>query len=75
MREFPGGPVVRTLHAFTAEGPGSIQGSKIPQVTWCGQKKKKKIIDRNANYCKKELETIKRSLEKLENSFPTQKLS
>ena len=31
------------LGAFTAEGPGSIpgQGTKIPQATWRGQKKKK----------------------------------
>ena len=36
------GPVVR-LSAFTAEVPGSIpgQGTKIPQTTWRGQKKKK----------------------------------
>ena len=36
-REFPGGPVVRTLR------PGSIpgQGNKIPHAAWCGQKKKK----------------------------------
>ena len=38
-----GGPVVR-LSAFIAEVPGSIpgQGTKIPQTTWHGQKKKKK---------------------------------
>ena len=31
------------LHALTAEGPGSIpgRGTKIPQATWYGQKKKK----------------------------------
>ena len=29
----------------------------------------KKAINRNAEYCKKELETIRRSQEKLENSF------
>ena len=29
----------------------------------------RKAIDRNADCCKKELETIKRSQEKLENSF------
>ena len=31
------------LPAFTAEGPGSIPGggNKIPQATWCSQKKKK----------------------------------
>ena len=37
-------PVVQwlALHAFTAEGPGSIpgQGTKIPQAAWHGQKKK-----------------------------------
>ena len=29
---------------LTAEGPGSIpgQGTKISEVTWCGQKKEKK---------------------------------
>ena len=37
------------LHAFTAEGPGSIQGwgTKIPQAMQCGQKKKKR---ENINY-------------------------
>ena len=32
------------LHAFTAEGPGSIpgQGTEIPQATWGSKKKKKK---------------------------------
>ena len=40
-REFPGSPVVRT-HSFAAEGLDSIpgQGSKSPQATGCGQKKK-----------------------------------
>ena len=30
------------LHAFTAEGPGSIpgQGTRIPQAAWHGQEKK-----------------------------------
>ena len=32
-------------------------------------KELRKTIDRNADYCKKELETIKRSQSKLENSF------
>ena len=32
-------------------------------------KELRKAIDRNADYCKKELETIRRSQEKLENSF------
>ena len=32
------------LYTFTAKGQGSIpgQGTKIPQATWCGQKKNKK---------------------------------
>ena len=42
-REFPGSPGVRTLH-FYCRGPGSVPGggTKIPQVSLCGQKKKKK---------------------------------
>ena len=32
-------------------------------------KELRKVIDRNADYCKKELETINRSQLKLENSF------
>ena len=42
-REFPGGPVVKTL-SFHCQGPSSIpgQGTKILQATWCGQKKKKR---------------------------------
>ena len=38
--EFPGGPVVRTP-GFPCCGPGSVpgQGTKIPKVTWCVQKK------------------------------------
>ena len=34
MWELPGGPVVRTLGAFTAVGSGSIpgRGNKIPQA-------------------------------------------
>ena len=34
------------LCAFTAEGLGSVPGwgTKIPQVVWCGQKKKKKRL-------------------------------
>ena len=34
------------LGAFTAEGPGSIpgQGTKIPQATWRGQKKKRQTL-------------------------------
>ena len=45
-RELLGGPVVRTQH-FHCQGLGSIpgQGTKIPQASQCGQKKKKK------NYC------------------------
>ena len=36
MWELPGGPVVRTLGAFTAVGSGSIpgRGGKIPHVSW-----------------------------------------
>ena len=33
----------------------------------------RKAIDRNAEYCKKELEAIKRDQEKLENSFAEMK--
>ena len=29
----------------------------------------RKVIDRNADYCKKELESMRRNQEKLENSF------
>ena len=38
-RGFPGSPGVKT--AFAAKGPSSApgQGTKIPQVTLCGQKK------------------------------------
>ena len=32
-------------------------------------KELRKSVNRNADYCKKELETIRRSQEKLENSF------
>ena len=41
LREFPG---TLGLHAFTAEGPGSIsgQGTKIPQAVQQGKKKEKK---------------------------------
>ena len=38
-------------------------------------KELRKAIDRNAEYCKKELETINRNQEKLENSFAEIKLS
>ena len=40
--EFPGGPVVRTW-ALSLTKPDSIsrQGTKIPQASWCDQKKKK----------------------------------
>ena len=37
-------------------------------------KELKKAIGRNADYCKKELETIKRSQEKLENLFAEMKV-
>ena len=41
FREFPGGPVAGTPR-FHCCGLGSIpgQGTKIPQATWRGQKKK-----------------------------------
>ena len=39
--EFPGGPAVRSWR-FHCRDPGSIpgQGTKIPQATWHGQKKR-----------------------------------
>ena len=42
MEEFPGDPVARTQH-FYCNDAGSIpsQGTKIPQATQCGKKKKK----------------------------------
>ena len=45
------------LHASTAGGMGLIprQGTKIPQATWCGQKKKKK---KKTNKMAKGLEQI-----------------
>ena len=44
IRDFPGGPVVKTLR-FHCRGTGLIpgQGTKIPHATWCGPKKKKKL--------------------------------
>ena len=41
FREFPGGPVVRTL-CFHCHEPGSIPilGAKILQATWMAKKKK-----------------------------------
>lgn len=33
----------------------------------------RKVIDRNADYCKKELESMRRNQEKLENSFAEMK--
>ena len=52
LREFPGGPVLRTPH-FHCQGPGSIpgQGTKIPQAAQHDQKrkKKKKILKWNEN--------------------------
>ena len=43
-REFPGSPVVRTLH-FHCEGPGSIpgRGTKILQSHMAQPKKKKRV--------------------------------
>ena len=48
MREFPGSPVVRTLY-ITAKRLGSIsdQGTKIPQGTQHGKKKKKRERERD----------------------------
>ena len=42
MREFPGGPLVKTW-CFHCSGPGSILGwgTKISQAMWHGQKEKK----------------------------------
>ena len=43
-KEFPGGPVVRTLQFYCPEGPGSIpgRGTKIPQASaWPKQNKTK----------------------------------
>ena len=37
-------------------------------------KESRKAIDRNADYCKKELGTIKRNQVKLENSFTERKV-
>ena len=39
--EFPGSPEVKPAPSI-AEGPGSTpgQGTKIPQASWCSQKKK-----------------------------------
>ena len=41
--EFPGCPVVRS-QCFHSCGPGSITGwgTKIPQASWCGKKKKER---------------------------------
>ena len=36
-------------------------------------KELRKVIDRNAGYCKKELESMRRNQEKLENSFGEKK--
>ena len=45
QREFPSGLGVKMWH-FHCRGPGLIPGwgTKIPQAEWCGQKKKKKIV-------------------------------
>ena len=41
FRDFPEGPVVRTLCLHCEGGPGSIPGwvTKILQAAWCKQKK------------------------------------
>jgi len=43
--EFPVGPVVRTW-ALSLTRPDSISGqeTKIPQASWCDQKKKKNLF-------------------------------
>ena len=45
-REFLSGPAVRT-QCFHCYGLGSIPGwgSNILKVSWCGQKKKKRVVD------------------------------
>ena len=42
-QEFPGSPVVRALHS-SLQRFNSWSGTKIPQTTWHGQKKKKKRV-------------------------------
>ena len=46
FREFPGGPVLRTPYAFTAEGLGSMPGraTKTPQAAQCGNSPRKEYI-------------------------------
>ena len=45
LREFPGGPVAGTK-CFHYCGPKfNPWRTKIPQATWCGQKKKKKVVE------------------------------
>ena len=46
-QELPGSPFVRTLH-FHCWGLGSIPGweTKIPQATWCGQKRENQVHER-----------------------------
>ena len=41
VREFPGGPVVRTL-CFHCRGHGFDPWTKIPHAPWHGQEKKKR---------------------------------
>ena len=57
--EFPGSLVVRT-RCFHCRGPGSIpgRGIKIPQATWCGQKKKKKKKKKKKWKTKKKLKRV-----------------
>ena len=45
LREFPGGPVVRTW-CFHCQDPGLIpgQGTKIQQASWCGEKTKQNKV-------------------------------
>ena len=48
MKDFPGGPVVRTLRS-QCRSPGLIPGwgIKILQAAWCGQIHKRRMNERN----------------------------
>ena len=52
VREFPGGPVVRTQR-FYCRGPGSTPGggTKIPQAEWRGQKQTKNVCEAETAGC------------------------
>ena len=51
----------------------SLTDTKFKKSAMKILKELRKAISRNADYCKKELETIRRSQEKLENSFAEMK--